>query len=74
MDKIPAPSGDVDKPLKALIFDSLYDPYKGVVIFCRIMEGTVKKGTEIKMMATGATSEVVELGIFGPGTFIPAMN
>ncbi|MDI9508676.1 MAG: elongation factor 4 [Clostridiales bacterium] len=71
VDKIPAPSGDVDKPLKALIFDSLYDPYKGVVIFCRIMEGTVKKGTEIKMMATGATSEVVELGIFGPGTFIP---
>lgn len=69
--KIPAPNGDINKPLQALVFDSLYDPYKGVVIFCRLMEGTVKKGSEIKMMATGAISEVVELGIFGPGTFIP---
>ena len=57
--------------MQALIFDSLYDSYKGVIIFCRIMEGTVKKGTEIKMMATGATAEVVELGTFGPGRFIP---
>jgi GTP-binding protein LepA len=69
--KIPAPKGDVKAPLKALIFDSLYDPYKGVIIFCRIMEGTVRKGTEIKMMATGACSEVVELGTFGAGQFIP---
>jgi GTP-binding protein LepA len=69
--KIPAPNGDVSAPLKALIFDSLYDQYKGVIIFCRIMEGSVKRGTEIKMMATGATAEIVELGIFGPGQFIP---
>ncbi len=69
--KIPAPTGDINKPLKALIFDSLYDSYKGVIIFCRIMEGTVRKGSSIKMMATGAVSEVVELGTFGPGQFIP---
>lgn len=69
--KIPAPKGDPEKPLKALIFDSLYDAYKGVIIFCRIMDGTVKKGTNIKMMATGATFEVVELGTFGPGRFMP---
>ena len=70
--KIPHPKGNADKPLQALIFDSLYDSYKGVIIFCRIMDGTVTKGTEIKMMATGATAEVVELGTFGPGRFIPA--
>lgn len=70
--KIPHPKGNVDKPLQALIFDSLYDSYKGVIIFCRIMDGIVKRGTEIKMMATGATAEVVELGTFGPGRFIPA--
>lgn len=69
--KIPAPKGDKNAPLQALIFDSIYDSYKGVIIFCRIMEGTVRKGTEIKMMATGATADVVELGIFGPGQFIP---
>ena len=69
--KIPAPSGDADAPLKALIFDSVYDAYKGVIIFCRVMEGTVKAGTRIRMMATGAEAEVVELGIFGPGRFIP---
>ena len=69
--KIPAPKGDPNNALQALIFDSLYDPYKGVIIFCRIMEGTVRKGTEIKMMATGATAEVIELGTFGPGRFIP---
>ena len=69
--KIPAPKGDATAPLKALIFDSVYDAYKGVIIFCRVMEGTVRKGTPIKMMATGATAEVVELGIFGPGQFIP---
>lgn len=70
--KIPAPSGDPDKPLKALIFDSLYDAYKGVIIFCRIFDGSVKKGDEIKMMATGAKADVVEVGIFGAGQFIPA--
>ena len=70
--KIPAPSGDVDKPLKALIFDSLYDAYKGVIIFCRIFDGCVKKGDEIKMMVTGAKADVVEVGIFGAGQFIPS--
>lgn len=69
--KIPAPTGDPDAPLKALIFDSLYDSYKGVIIFCRIREGRVKKGTNIRMMATGATAEVVEAGYFGAGQFIP---
>ena len=69
--KIPAPQGDPDAPLSALIFDSVYDSYKGVIIFCRLMEGRVRKGTKIKMMATGATAEVVEVGYFGPGQFIP---
>ncbi|MBO7387451.1 MAG: GTP-binding protein, partial [Lachnospiraceae bacterium] len=69
--KIPAPSGDPNAPLQALIFDSLYDSYKGVIVFVRMMEGTVKKGTPIKMMATGATAEVVEVGYFGAGQFIP---
>jgi GTP-binding protein LepA len=69
--KIPAPKGDKNAPLQALIFDSLYDSYKGVIIFCRVMEGTVKKGTPIQMMATKAKAEVVEVGIFGAGQFIP---
>ncbi len=69
--KIPAPKGDADAPLQALIFDSLYDSYRGVIVFCRIMEGTVSKGTPIKMMATGATADVVEVGTFGAGQFIP---
>ena len=69
--KIPAPSGDASAPLSALIFDSLYDAYKGVIIFVRIKEGTVKKGTKIRMMATGAVEEVVEVGYFGAGRFIP---
>lgn len=69
--KIPAPHGDVDAPLKALIFDSLYDSYKGVIIFCRIFDGVVTKGTKIRMMATGAEAEVVQVGIFGAGQFIP---
>lgn len=69
--KIPAPEGDPEAPLKALIFDSLYDSYKGVIVFCRIKEGTVKRGTRIRMMATGAEAEVVELGYFGAGQFIP---
>lgn len=69
--KIPAPTGDINAPLKALVFDSIYDSYKGVIIFCRIMEGSVKKGTKIKMMATGAHEDVVEVGYFGAGQFIP---
>lgn len=69
--KIPAPSGNVDSPLKAIIFDSLYDAYKGVIIFCRIFDGVVTKGTKIRMMATGAEAEVVQVGIFGAGQFIP---
>ena len=68
--KIPAPQGDPDAPLKALIFDSIYDSYKGVIVFCRIKEGTVRKGMAIKMMATGATANVVEVGYFGAGRFI----
>ena len=71
VNKIPAPTGDADAPLKALIFDSLYDSYKGVIVFCRIKEGSVKKGTTIKMMATGAEADVVEVGYFGAGQFIP---
>ena len=69
--KIPAPVGDPDAPLQALIFDSLYDSYKGVIVFVRIKEGRVKKGTVIRMMATGAVEEVVEVGYFGAGQFIP---
>ena len=69
--KVPAPQGSPDKPLQALIFDSVYDSYKGVIVFCRIKEGRVRKGTSIKMMATGATAEVVEVGYFGAGQFIP---
>lgn len=68
--KIPAPSGDENSPLQALIFDSVYDAYKGVIIFCRIFDGSVKKGDEILMMATGAKAEVVEVGIFGAGQYI----
>ena len=71
VEKVPAPAGDAQAPLKALIFDSVYDSYKGVIVFCRIREGGVKKGTRIKMMATGATAEVVEVGYFGAGQFIP---
>ena len=74
VEKIPAPEGDEKAPLKALIFDSLYDSYKGVIIFCRIKEGTVKKGTTIRMMATGAEEEVVEVGYFGAGQFIPCQE
>ncbi len=69
--ELPAPDGDPDRPLKALIFDSLYDSYKGVIVSCRIMDGTVRKGTHIRMMATGAVEEVVEIGYFGAGQMIP---
>ena len=71
VEKVPAPKGDPDAPLKALIFDSLYDSYKGVIVFMRIMDGRVKKGTKVKMIATGATAEVVEVGFFGAGQFLP---
>ena len=69
--KIPAPKGSANNPLQALIFDSVYDSYKGVIVFCRLMEGKVSKGTKIRMMATGATADVVEVGYFGAGQFIP---
>ena len=71
VEKIPAPAGDASAPLQALIFDSKYDSYKGVIVFCRVREGTVKPGTKIRMMATGASAEVVEVGYFGAGQFIP---
>ncbi len=71
VEKIPAPEGDPDAPLQAMIFDSLYDSYRGVIVFCRIRQGTVRKGMRIRMMATGAEEEVVEVGYFGAGQFIP---
>ena len=71
VNKIPAPSGDENQPLKALIFDSIYDSYKGVIVFFRIMDGRVRRGTKVRMMATGAVAEVVEVGTFGAGQFIP---
>lgn len=70
VEKIPAPEGNPDAPLKALIFDSIYDSYKGVIVFCRLMDGCIRKGTEVKMMATGFSTEVVEVGYFGAGRFI----
>ena len=69
--KVPAPTGNPDAPLQALIFDSLYDSYRGVIVFCRIKEGCIRKGTPIQMMATGAKADVVEVGYFGAGQFIP---
>ena len=68
---LPAPEGDPDAPLKALIFDSVYDSYRGVIVFCRLREGTLLPGMRIRMMATGAEAEVVETGYFGAGQFIP---
>lgn len=68
---IPAPGGDPDAPLQALIFDSVYDSYRGVIIFCRLKQGRVYKGMKIHMMATGADFETVEVGYFGAGQFIP---
>ncbi len=69
--KLPAPKGDPEAPLQALIFDSVYDSYKGVIVFCRVMQGTIRKGTMARMMATGACESVVEVGYFGAGQFIP---
>ena len=71
VNQLPAPTGDVKAPLQALIFDSLYDAYKGVIVFCRVKEGTLKVGDSVKMMATGAQFDVVEVGYFGAGQFIP---
>ncbi len=71
VEKIPAPKGDASKPLQALIFDSVYDSYKGVIVFMRVFDGSIRKGSKVKMMATGATAEVVEVGTFGAGRFIP---
>ncbi len=68
---IPAPSGDPDAPLKALIFDSVYDQYRGVIVLMRVFDGVIKKGSKVKMMATGKEFDVVEVGIFGPGRFLP---
>ena len=68
--KLPAPSGDINKPLSALIFDSLYDPYRGVIVFCRVVDGALRPGDEVLMMATGAKFEVVEVGFFGAGQFV----
>ena len=69
VNKLPAPTGDANAPLQALIFDSVYDSYKGVIVFFRVVEGTIRKGTKVKMMATGAQAEVVEVGYFGAGQF-----
>ena len=69
--RLPAPTGSKDNPLQALIFDSLYDNYRGVIIFCRVKEGSVKVGTRIRLMASGAAFDVTEVGYFGPGRFIP---
>ncbi|MCR4590842.1 MAG: translation elongation factor 4 [Lachnospiraceae bacterium] len=69
--KIPAPKGDPEKPLKALIFDSLYDSYKGIIVFLRVMDGSVRKGDKVRFMATGRSNLVVEVGYFGAGQFIP---
>ena len=72
--KIPAPRGDEKNPLQALIFDSVYDSYKGVIVFCRIMEGRIARGTTVKMMATGATADVVEVGYFGAGQLLSLIH
>ncbi len=69
---IPAPTGDPDAPLKALVFDSVYDQYRGVIVLMRILDGKIRKGSKVRMMATGKEFDVVEVGVFGPGRFLPA--
>ena len=69
--RLPPPGGSIENPLQALVFDSLYDSYKGGIIFCRIKEGSVKKGSNIRFMATDAEFTVTEVGTFAPGQFIP---
>jgi len=69
--RLPAPKGSPENPLQALVFDSLYDSYRGVIIFMRVKEGRIKKGTPIRFMATGAEFTVTEVGTFAPGQFIP---
>ncbi|MBQ6441136.1 MAG: translation elongation factor 4 [Lachnospiraceae bacterium] len=69
--KLPAPKGDPDAPLQALIFDSKYDSYKGVIVFCRIKNGRIAPGDRMRMIATGAEADVVEVGTFGAGQFLP---
>ncbi len=71
VEKIPSPAGDENAPLKALIFDSYYDSYKGVIVYVRIKEGTVKPGHRIRMMATGAEFDVVEVGVMHPAGLVP---
>ena len=70
--RLPAPKGSPENPLQALVFDSLYDSYRGVIIFMRVKEGRIKKGTPIRFMATCAEFTVTEVGTFAPGQFIPA--
>ena len=72
IEKIPAPKGDPEGPLKALIFDSLYDSYRGVIVFCRVMDGEMRRGMRVRMMAAGAEYDVVEVGHMGAGTLIPS--
>ncbi|MBR1877313.1 MAG: translation elongation factor 4 [Lachnospiraceae bacterium] len=70
VNRVPAPKGDAGAPLKCLIFDSLYDSYKGVIVFIRVFDGTVRPGDKVKFMATGNTEDIVEVGYFGAGRFI----
>ncbi len=64
VEKVPAPSGDSEEPLQCMIFDSLYDPYRGVIAYIRVVNGTVKVGDKVRMMATGKEFEVTEVGVF----------
>ena len=69
---IPAPTGNPSAPLKALIFDSIFDAYKGVIVFVRVIDGQLKKGMTVHMLATGKKFEVVDTGYFGPGKYVSA--
>ncbi|MDR1643566.1 MAG: translation elongation factor 4 [Clostridiales bacterium] len=71
IESIPAPSGDPEAPLRAMVFDSVYDAYKGVMVFVRVVDGEVKKGVSAFFMAVGKSYDVVEVGFFAPGKFIP---